>query len=362
MSERNRREFVGGILGVGACLAVRGTWAGAVVPKRRQEGIRAALLHLGRNLWCDWYPDDVLADVPAKRRPDVRLAMTDDAWRRETDYAAKVGLNMVVIDLAEGLVWPSHPELAVTGSWTVEKMRTELTRLRGMGLEPIPKLNFSATHNGWLKQYRRMLSTPTYYRVSEDLIRDVAEIFDRPRFLHIGYDEESVEQQVGKEFQVIAVRRHGQWWKDFLHIVRTCESFGMRPWAWADAAWHDWDEFAARCPKSVLLSNWFYDEAHGGFDPETNKTSDRRILECFGKLDRLGFDQVPCGTNWAGWKRSQEKVGADDVMAGVVDCARKHIAAARLKGFLMASWATGSSERNVDFTCRGMDLLAKAME
>lgn len=34
-----------------------------------------------------------------------------------------------------------------------------------------------------------MISTPIYYKVCEDLIVDVADIFDHPRFLHIGYDE-----------------------------------------------------------------------------------------------------------------------------------------------------------------------------
>ena len=58
----------------------------------------------------------------------------------------KVRMNMVVIDLGEAIQYQSHPELAVKGSWPVEKFRKELARLRGMGLEPIPKLNFSTTH------------------------------------------------------------------------------------------------------------------------------------------------------------------------------------------------------------------------
>ena len=96
---------------------------------------------------------------------------------------------MVLIDLAEGLVYPSHPELAVKGSWSVERMRKELDRLRGMGLEPIPKLNFSTTHDLWLGEYHRMVSTKKYYEVCADLIRDVGEIFGTPRMIHIGFDE-----------------------------------------------------------------------------------------------------------------------------------------------------------------------------
>jgi hypothetical protein len=45
------------------------------------------------------------------------------------------------------MVYPSHPELAVKGSWSPEKMKSELARLRALGLEPIPKRNFSASHD-----------------------------------------------------------------------------------------------------------------------------------------------------------------------------------------------------------------------
>ena len=38
------------------------------------------------------------------------------------------------------------------------------------------------------------------------------------------------------------------------------------------------------CPKSVLLSNWYYDESHGGFDPKTNKTADHKRLLQFWQL------------------------------------------------------------------------------
>ena len=72
----------------------------------------------------------------------------------------------------------------------MEKLRNEIARLREMGLEPIPKMNFSTAHDIWLGEYSRMVSTKTYYRVCEDLIRDVAELFDHPRLMHIGFRSE----------------------------------------------------------------------------------------------------------------------------------------------------------------------------
>ena len=116
--------------------------------------------------------------APHKAADHVRC--DEEVWREVTEHMADVGANMLVIDLGEALFYPSHPELAVKGTWSPEKMRAELKRLRGLGIEPIPKLNFSTSHDAWLKDYARMISTDEYYKVVSDVIRDTADIFDRP--------------------------------------------------------------------------------------------------------------------------------------------------------------------------------------
>ena len=73
---------------------------------------------------------------------------TEDVWNRTVGHAKKRAFNMVVMDRGEFVKYPSHPELAVAGSWSAEKMHGEVKRLRAMGLEPIPKLNFSGMHYG----------------------------------------------------------------------------------------------------------------------------------------------------------------------------------------------------------------------
>ena len=70
-------------------------------------------------------------------------------------------------------------------------MQAEIQRLNSMGIEVIPKLNFSTTHNGWMGDYSHMVSSKPYYRMCEDVIRDVVEIFGHPRYFHIGLDEVS---------------------------------------------------------------------------------------------------------------------------------------------------------------------------
>jgi len=331
-----------------------------------QGDIRAFLLHLGHNMWNDYLPEDM--DQSILKDPtrdfedgavDLTLRCKADVWRRTTDYLAANGLNMLVIDLGEGLQYPSHPELAIKGSWSPDKMRDEIARLNACGIEVIPKLNFSTAHNGWMKHYRRMVSTTHYYRFCEDVIADVAEIFGTPRFFHIGCDEETAYHQ--SIFRFVALRRGELWQHDFLHLVRTVERNGMRPWAWSDYGWEHPD-FFTWCPRSVLQSNWYYDECYGGFELAKNKTADYPRLKCFYELDKAGFDQVPCGTNWVGSERVQQKVGADDVIGKLVTVCRRDISAARLKGFLMAPWAPCDNAENELLNRRGVDLFAAALK
>ena len=289
--------------------------------------MRGMFLNLGFNMW---------SDVPVKswgntKKEDLgivtaadHLRCDGDVWQRVTDRMAQLKFNAVVIDLGEGCFYPSHPELAVKGTWSVDRMRKEIARLRGLGIEPIPKINFSTSHDTWLKEYGRMVSTPDYYRVCADVIRDVCEIFDRPRFLHLGYDEESFGHQSKYAYGV--VRRGDLWWHDFLFLVKTVEKEGVRPWIWSDYIWGHKDEFLAKMPKSVLQSNWYYRQ---WFDLEKIPAARRIHLESFLLLEKAGFDQVPCGSNWA----------CDENISGLVGFCRKSIAPERLKGFLMTAWA-----------------------
>ena len=111
------------------------------------------MVQLGHNMWGE----EPLTGEPKTEEEMDKYARdfnrTDEAlWHEVTSYAAKKGVNLLLIDLGEAMVYPSHPELAVKGSWSPEKMKLEIARLRSLGLEPIPKLNFSASHDAWLKE------------------------------------------------------------------------------------------------------------------------------------------------------------------------------------------------------------------
>lgn len=271
--------------------------------------IWAQLVHLGMNI-----------GTRADAEKHEVLGCDDGEWRIVTDRMAANRLNMIVIDLLEGVRYPSHPEIGAKGAWSVEKLRSELKRLRAMGLEPIPKMNFSACHDEWLGDYGRMLSTSDYYRVCEDLIRDCCEIFDHPRYFHFGYDEEDIRCQ--SAFELTVVRQGELWWHDFLWFVKAIEKCGMRPWMWSDYAWEHHDEFLKRCPRSVLQSNWYYDE---GFNERAFRWP---RVKCYLDLDKAGFDQIPTGSNHL----------YDTNMAETVAFSEKNLSPVRLKGYMMSTW------------------------
>ena len=68
-----------------------------------------------------------------------------------------------------------------------------------------------------------------------------------------------------------------------------------------------------------------------------------------------------CGTNWVGWARQKEGVGADDVIGKLVQTCRSCISPAHLKGFLMAPWVACDTEENCAKLERGVDLFADAL-
>ena len=303
-----------------------------------KDFIWAALLHMGTNMW---------SDQPVKRWGNLtgedltmvtaadRLRFDEGVWRRVTAHMAEKKMNMVVIDVGEALKLESHPELAVKGSWSPERMQKELARLRGMGLEPIPKLNFSTGHDTWLKEYHRMIATPEYYKVCADVIREVWEVFGKPRLFHLGYDEETMGNQ--KAYAYAVVRQGELWWHDFLYLSGVVEKLGCRPWIWSDYCWHHPDEFLQRMPKSVLQSNWYYGTAFTEEADERQKTR----AETYALLEKAGFDQVPTGSNCY----NNQNLGL------TVPFCRKVIAPERLKGFMTAPWYfiwPGHEQRNIE--------------
>ena len=275
------------------------------------------LIHLGYNMWHD-------AEAPPPRHRKLKyitatpkLRCEADYWRKLIDQLAHAGVNMVIINLGEGVKFESHPELAIKGSWTGKRMRKELDRIRKLGMEPIPKLNFSACHDEWLGPYARMLSTDTYYGVCKDVIAETIDLFDQPRFFHLGMDEETAGHQAGMSYAVL--RQFDLWWHDFYILLEAVERAGCRGWVWSDYVWNHPDLFFKKMPKSVLQSNWYYGKP---FRKSLN------YVKAYLDLDAHGYDQVPTGSNW----------DAVTNFPDTVRYCRKHLSPKLLNGFMQAPW------------------------
>jgi len=272
------------------------------------------LIHLSYNMWADRdLPEPEAEHVSAK--PYLRFDL--DLWNELEQKMADAGINMVVIDLGDGIRYQSHPEIAVRGAWMTDQLKQEVTRLRRMGIEPIPKLNFSTAHDAWLGPYSRCVSTDTYYAVCRDLIAEVIEIFDRPRFFHLGMDEETAVHQ--RNYEYLVVRQFDLWWRDLSFFTEQVEKGGSRAWVWSDYLWHHPEMFWRKMPKSVLQSNWYYG---GSFSESVAE------VEAYVELDSHGYDQIPTGSNWS----------AQTNFEGTVDFCVENIAPERLLGFLQTVW------------------------
>ena len=278
-------------------------------------------IQLGSNMWNE---PGITRGREKRSTPSASETFLFDrgAWNEHTELLRSVGVNTLVIDIGEAMRYESHPEIAIPGAWDHDTMKAEIDRLRGMGFELIPKLNFSACHDVWLKDYSRMLSTPIYYQVCADVIHDVCEVF-QPKYFHIGMDEETADHQ--RNFNVAVIRQHEQWWKDFYFLVNEVEKYNARPWIWSEYMWHHEEEFLAKMPKSVIQSNWYYSP-----DFKDIPASDFRNirLSCFDKMDKAGFDQVPTGSTFS----------SKDNFEGLVRYSMEHISPERTLGFMHTTW------------------------
>lgn len=307
MNKVKRRHFIKTIGAASLASALPGT----VISNSKKNMIWGNLLHLSFNMWEDW-------DAPGKEMRSYRpyLRFDENLWNDILNKMAAKHLNMVVIDLGDGVQYKSHPEIAVKNAWSVKKLKDELRKIRDQGMEPIPKLNFASSHDAWLGEYSRCLSTEKYYKVCADLISEVIGIFDTPRFFHLGMDEEDTGNQ--KYYQYMVVRQFDLWWHDFLFLCNVVQKAGVRPWIWSDYLWHYPELFFDKMPKDVVQSNWYYGTTFG----------DGKMVQAYNQLDKFGYDQIPAASNHS----NNENFGM------TVDYCQQHIQKQHLLGFLQTPW------------------------
>ena len=247
----------------------------------------AFMMRISNHMWNDESWDKtsrMYFDPTFKETNDVDL----ETWDEIIAFLAERKFNMIVLDVGDGLEFDSHPEISAPDAWSKELLKQKIDEAKAVGIEIIPKLNFSTGHDTWLKEYRRMVSTPKYYEVCADLIAETCEAFGKPRLFHLGLDEEKAKTQRHHEMAII---RHSKlYWHDVHFLFAECEKNGARPWIWSDMYWAVPEEFLANVPKNVLISNWFYDVFRDDYEP--GYYAHTRI-KAYEELDRAGYEQIP---------------------------------------------------------------------
>lgn len=324
-----RREFVAGMSAAAAVSA-----CGAA--SRKEDFIWCMYQQLGSHMW----PSAVKAPCAENGHYCGESTPIDDAsWERRMASCAKNGCNMMVVDIAEGMHFSTHPELALKGTRSQAWMNERVRRLRDMGITAIPSLNFSTAHDFWLGRYSRMISTPEYYRCCADLIGESFDVFERPPLFFLGMDEENPDNTSKCH---LSVRRQGELlWHDIDFYAKTVQRLGARPWMAADYEWWEPTEYCKHVSKDILQTNWYY-----GYDFDFEKLTGvtRTYVKGYLDLDKAGFDQVPACSNYVGvaHKKAGRTVNVENI-PGTVAFARRVIDPKRLKGVMCMPWVSTTS-------------------
>jgi hypothetical protein len=168
-----------------------------------------------------------------------------------------------------------------------------------------------------------MIGTDTYYQVCEDVLVEMIELFDTPEFFHLGLDEERIQNQAYRP--IATVRATYKQLEDANKLFKICLDRGVRPWMWIDdnavTNFGGEEEFCAKIPKEVLISNWFYE---GVF---RNAHTDK--IQLYNKLAEWGYEQVPTSSTWG-----RQPTNSRETMR----YCKKTVKEESIRGYMTASW------------------------
>lgn len=185
------------------------------------------------------------------------ISWADDFGDYLIDQCEKNGMNAILLDVGDGVQYSRHPELALKNSWSAERVHEEVQKCRAKGIELIPKVNFSTDHAFWLKDYYRMTSSSIYYKVCHDIIEEIYELFEQPKYIHIGMDEENYSML--QKFDYVVLRKGELLMHDLKFLIDEVNALGAKPLMWADVFLSNPESFVAHIPvDDVILMPWYY--------------------------------------------------------------------------------------------------------
>ncbi len=254
--------------------ALRASAAGVVATARTGPALRLAARALAEHFDpAGYFPGGTIADAPAHafRALLVHLTHYDPWWWKRKRHekqpdmkvaeriiraAAAARFNALIVDVADGVVYRSHPELKRPYSITMAAFRKLVRLAASLDLEVIPKLNFAKSfakhhHNAWMRPHNKLPDDGEYYRHAFALMEELLDVTGARRF-HIGMDEDEEHSLAG---YVHKVKRLNSWLK----------ARGVRTVQWVDlgkpyqkAIERKMRAAVGRLPKDVILTHWQY--------------------------------------------------------------------------------------------------------
>ena len=180
----------------------------------------------------------------------------------------EVGMNLLVVDCADGVRYKSHPELRRPYTVPMADLRKLAGAAHALGIDVVPKLNFARSgrhhHDDWMRPH----SDPrpfwndmkAYWKVAGELIGELVGVCRPKRFFHVGMDEDHDRSLAQYADAVRTLRgivgRHGLRtviWNDSCHSART-----------SGAQVHADKSRAAEglIPRDIVQVVWDYGHAH----------------------------------------------------------------------------------------------------
>ncbi|CAN5385777.1 hypothetical protein BH09SUM1_BH09SUM1_03530 [soil metagenome] len=258
----SRREFLkGAALIAGGALLSGGLPAGAqpaeapaaAAPSSGPLSVRAYLMHITHY------------DPAWEKKKDTEEKFSIAAAIKVLDALKAAGMNMLIVDIEDGVEYASHPEMKKHYSVPIADLKTLSMEAASRGLLFVPKLNFSKSgrnlHDKWMTPHwdleNFLAKGPDYWPVAEDVIAEIVETTKPTKFFHIGMDEDHH-------------RSLNQYVTDINRLHGILTKHNLRPIVWNDTCYEGRNVIAEvhadkmraaepRLPKDIVHLTWDYD-------------------------------------------------------------------------------------------------------
>lgn len=190
------------------------------------------------------------------------------------EAVATASFNALIISIKDAVIYKSLPHIKKPYSVPMQKLVALTNLARSLGLEVIPKLNFSKSnvhrHSEWLWKEQRPKDSAHLWK---DALKAIDEIIiaTKPRYFHVGMDEDDTRSpdEYAKALK-------------FLHSALKKRKLRMIIWADCGHNWRQterWKEVPAilNLPRDVILMPWHYEMT---------------LVDWVRKYQRMGFDVI----------------------------------------------------------------------